>query len=282
MKSRQIYSFAKIFFVLFFGLLGFCCTKAQPQDINEKVAAIVSSIPDGGYYSPTVEKKITEAKTQLFLLGKSALAPLINSWKSSLNRNQMKLIFNMLDGDKIFDSTIYSCLISKNRSNPDSRIAYLNAGILYCSIWDGATSSDPRRNWGNCSIELVDLWMKHIDDTVTIPFRRFSSDRFDFVRGPMAIVEEQVRLNCYMKFTSDSLVEDCVKKSFPDSIVNVPTGIFHTINVMTIMLHALYETKEIEDNPRSLPSSEKLKQWYDKYRNNLVWSRKDRGFILRS
>lgn len=258
--------------------------KAQQQEANTRVASIIASISESAP-KPIISDSTTTNTTQVKGLGKGDLCPLLHEWKPTLSGVQTSFVFKNIIRDEVFDSTIYSCLLLRNRQDSDSRIAYLNTAILYASIWDGATAppNAPRRDWGVCSVEMLDIWSQHFDDTVTMRFKL--TGNYDFVKGAIAMVMDSLLRPYKEQLTTEEEYTTCMSNLFPDDSIAIPMNSFHKANFIVLASRALAQTPEgkriIAVNQDVGFSSRKLLSWYKKYRNRLLWDRKGRCFILR-
>lgn len=276
----------KFYFYLICIVLCSVTAQATQSENEKKIDSIIRSIPDGDRYeSEQISQKIDESLKQLYAIGSPALPILLDRWQPTMNSNQFHVVITAITDD-LLDSTIFTHLYKRNASTSDGRISYLNSAILYASIWDGATSppEEPRRDWGNCPIEFLDILFAHLDDTSTLTFKN-DRGNYDFVRGAISRTVDDIEKKCRAK--SILLAEQCIKDAMPNNTVKVPVWMLNNVNAAYLVRSALEQSTDgkiilnMNITLTGSSASKLLREWYKTNRSELIWNRNHRGFIMR-
>lgn len=274
----------KFYFYLICIVLCSVTAQATQSENEKKIDSIIRSIPNGDRYeSKEIMDKIYEAKKQILAIDTCVLPVLFDRWQPTMNPNQINILFDVIG--KLLDSTIFTRLYKKNSEMSDGRIAYFNSAILYAAMWDDESLLGmPRRDWGDCPIELLDIWFAHLDDTSTLTFQN-SKSNYDFVRGIISKMVNDIVNECRAK--SPESVEQCIKNAMPNNTVKVPMNFLYGAGIFQFLARSIEKTEDgkqllkLAVEQKKQPTPEQFRKWYKNHRNELVWDRNSRWFNLK-
>lgn len=211
-----------------------------------------------------------------------ALEPLINLWSPSSGAKRSRAIVEAIVSKDVLDHTIYEKLYQKNLTSSDPRVAYLNTAIFYASIWDGATSPPeaPRRNWGICPKNFLELILSKIDDTSTMKVSLSNHD--DFMRRVIELAKAKIAKNCLGRTTEDEF-NLCVDELMPKDSINVSIGEMNKLCFIGLTMPVIHEFIQAQSQKEQIEttfiSSNELRDWYQKNMDLIVWGKNERCFI---